>query len=94
MLIVTVEIQVKSEKLSDFHGVMLQQAKNSLELEEGCHYFDVSQSADKAELFFLYEIYTDKNAFDIHLQSAHFKDFDEIVSSWINHKEVRLFKRL
>ncbi|MCG8492125.1 MAG: antibiotic biosynthesis monooxygenase [Sneathiellales bacterium] len=94
MLVVTVEIRVKSEKVSDFLGVMLQQAKNSLEREEGCHYFDVCQSADTADLFFLYEIYTDKNAFDIHLQSPHFREFDATVSSWIENKDVRLFKLL
>lgn len=94
MLAVIVEFQIKPENISDFHEAMLLQAKISLQLEEGCHYFDVCQDPVSPECFFLYELYTDKEAFDLHLQSIHFQDFDKSVSEWIVQKDVKQFKRL
>ena len=39
-------------------------------------------------MVFLYEQYTDEAAFDVHLASAHFTDFNERSASWVKEKRV------
>jgi len=42
----------------------------------------------------LYEVYSDRGAFDAHLASAHFIDFDETVRDWIIDKQVTILERI
>jgi len=57
--------------------------------EEGCHRFDVCLGAD-GEVF-LYELYADAAAFDLHLRSAHFRDFDRIACEMIKEKSIKTY---
>lgn len=88
MYIVTVTFEVAPQHAEAFRPTILAQATNSLSREEGCHQFDVAFDADNPAVCFLYEKYTDRAAFDLHLQSDHFKDFDATVASWVVRKEV------
>ena len=60
---------------------MLENARASLNDEPGCHQFDVCFAADDPGRCFLYEVYTDRGAFDAHLGMAHFKAFDAKVKT-------------
>ena len=51
---------------------MMEQAANSLAQEDGCHVFDVCTAGTTV---FLYELYTDKAAFDAHMQTPHYASF-------------------
>ncbi|MBX2870212.1 MAG: antibiotic biosynthesis monooxygenase [Acidiferrobacterales bacterium] len=95
MFVITVEFLIKEAFIEPFLTAMRQQATNSLELEPDCHYFDVAVSTENPFQIFLYEIYTDKVAFEHHLNSAHFVDFNSQVSDWVERKEVNswLLKR-
>lgn len=42
--------------------------------EPGCVTFDVNRSLDDDRDFILYEVYTDRAAFDAHVASEHFTD--------------------
>jgi quinol monooxygenase YgiN len=42
----------------------------------------------------LYEVYTDKTAFDAHLASAHFRDFNDAVQEWVGDKQLSTFEKL
>ncbi|KKJ76710.1 hypothetical protein WH95_11260 [Kiloniella litopenaei] len=89
MYVVLVDFEIKPEFVKPFKEAMLLQATTSLKQEEDCTHFDVCQAPDEPHKFFLYECYTDASAFDTHLQSDHFLAFDQIISNWIAHKEVR-----
>ena len=86
MYAVTVNFVVKEEHIDAFESVMKKQASNSLSLEPGCHHFDVCFDQSDRKRVFLYELYTDKAAFDEHLKTAHFLDFDAKVKDWIISK--------
>lgn len=93
MYVITVSFTVKPEHVEAFAGAMETQAGTSLEDEEGCVQFDVCTDPDDPTLFFLYEIYVDRAAFDAHLASAHFETFDATVAPWIASKTVHAYER-
>lgn len=94
MFVVLVDFTIKPGLEDQFNEAMLKQAQNSLEKEPDCHYFDVCRNPDDDGKFFLYELYTDRAAFDVHLASDHFIDFDAQVRDWIDTKTVRLLQRV
>ena len=94
MHVVTVIFEVDPARIEEFRTAMLQQARNSLEREDGCRQFDVCADPEHAERIFLYEIYDDAAAFDLHLARAHFHDFDETVRPWVRSKEIRIWQRI
>ncbi|WP_420347941.1 putative quinol monooxygenase [Pelagibius sp.] len=88
MFVVTVVFEVKPDFAEDFRAAVRRQAEASLSREQACHRFDVCRDADDAARFFLYEIYEDQAAFDLHLASEHFADFDGLVGPWVIGKTV------
>ncbi len=88
MFVVTVEFKLHAEHFDEFIEAVQVQAKNSLELESACHSFDVALAADGSSSVFLYECYSTSSDFDLHLQSQHFRDFDQKVSPWVATKTV------
>ncbi|MGR3749645.1 putative quinol monooxygenase [Paracoccus sp. (in: a-proteobacteria)] len=87
--VVCVEFQTVEGALDQFLPLVVQQAQNSCQLEPGCHVFDVASDGERA--VFLYEIYTDRATFDLHLRSDHFLSFDEAIAGLIVSKEVKFF---
>ncbi len=94
MFVVLVDFEIKSGFEDQFNTAMVEQAENSLSKEPDCHYFDVCRDPDDGCKFFLYELYTDRAAFDVHLASDHFVSFDAQVAVWIDTKTVRLLQRV
>lgn len=94
MYVVCVEFEIKPGSVADFRAAMLEQARNSLEREPGCRYFDVAEARDSRPVFFLYELYDTEAAFKLHLDSQHFRDFDARVKPWIERKSVSIFDRI
>ncbi len=93
MYVITVTFEIDPEHVDDFRAAMETQARTSLEEEDGCLQFDVCGDPDDPTVCFLYEIYTDREAFDVHLASAHFKSFDATVAPWVASKTVKAFER-
>ena len=94
MYVVTVDFTLKPRVLSSFLSLMITNAKKSREEEPGCHYFDVCHDQKSTDHVFLYEVYEDRAAFDAHLASAHFKEFDVAVRDMILNKQVHDYVRL
>jgi len=92
MFVVAVTFEVKPDHVDEFQKAMLQQATNSLDLEPGCQQFDVCFDPDRTGMCFLYEKYDDRHAFDVHLASDHFKNFDQLVEPWLSNREVSLWQ--
>jgi len=89
MLIVTVEFEVDPKHVHEFRSAMMRQASDSLESESACRQFDVCFAADQETRCFLYEQYDDRAAFDAHLQTNHFRQFDQTVAPWVVRKTVK-----
>ena len=94
MYVVCVEFGLVEGAMETFLPLMKEQAKNSLALEPECHYFDVCRDPEGGETIFLYEIYTDADAFKAHLASDHFKSFDAAVAPMVASKQVRIWSRV
>ena len=90
---VIVTFKINSADMPAFMPLMVKQAKTSLELEPACHVFEIWQHTDDENTVKLYEVYDDADAFKTHLESAHFKEFDQIVAPMIAHKDVTLLNR-
>ncbi len=94
MYVVIVEFTLGSEHIDDFVARVRQQAADSLEREAGCHVFDVCLDPARENYVLLYEVYDDRAAFETHLASAHFLDFDATVGDWVKDKRVTPLERL
>ena len=88
MFVITVDFVIKSEFVNEFRNRVLQQAKDSLNNEAKCFTFDVCFDEKNINKVFLYEIYQDKDAFDYHLKSDHYLNFDKDVKNWVTKKTV------
>tara|TARA_R110002096_G_scaffold70139_1_gene168053 strand:- start:306 stop:590 length:285 start_codon:yes stop_codon:yes gene_type:complete len=93
MFVVLVQFNIKAEHLDAFVERVEQQANDSLTFEDECHQFDVSLSNDDPNLVLLYEIYSDREAFDAHLDSAHFRDFNAKVTPWVESKTLTTYEK-
>ena len=94
MFVVTVLFHIRRDRIAAFLPLMQAQARASLGAEPGCQVFDVCQSAEDPARVFLYEVYCDRAAFDVHLASTHFRAFDTAVSKMVAAKEVATYQRL
>jgi quinol monooxygenase YgiN len=90
MFVITVTFTIHPGQMSRFMPLMRAQARQSLEHEEGCLRFDacIETKSDPARVF-LYEVYSDAAAFELHLASAHFQQFDSAVAPFVQEKEVQ-----
>ena len=94
MYVVTVLFEIAVGQEGSFRYAVCRQARNSLEQEPHCHRFDVCIDPTDPGKVFLYEIYTDRAAFDAHLQSDHFRLFDDQVRPWLMAKKVMAWELL
>lgn len=91
MYAVCVTFHIRPGHTDRFLARMLEQARDSMNREPGCHHFDVCYDSNSPETIFLYELYSDAHAFAEHNASAHFKAFASDVADWVVSKEVTLF---
>lgn len=94
MFAVCVTFKIDEPSLLQFMPLMLKNARTSLSNEPGCHRFDVLTDPDRPGDVFLYELYTDQSAFQAHLESPHFKKFDQAVTSMILTKDIRTYTQV
>ena len=75
---ITVMFELAEGAFPEFHRLVSENAMLSVEREPDCLRFDVLTPAGAVNpaRVFLYEIYKDRAAFDLHLASAHFVQFD------------------
>ena len=91
MYAVVVTFQIREGEIGAFMPLMLRNARTSMAEEPGCLRFDVCSDPDRPNDVFLYELYTDRAAFDAHLASPHFVAFDAQVAEMISAKVVRTY---
>lgn len=88
MYAICVTFRIASGQMEAFLSLMLENAATSKREEAGCHRFDVLTDAGKPDEVFLYELYTDRAAFDAHCDSDHFKDFSAATADMVTGKDV------
>jgi quinol monooxygenase YgiN len=86
--VITVDFQLRPGSLARFLPLMLDNAEKSRTLEPGCDRFDVLLPAAETDRVFLYEIYRDEAAFQVHLKTAHFLEFDVASRAFVQDKKV------
>jgi len=94
MFVVSVTFDVVAGRLDAFLPLILANAKASLQIEAGCHQFDVCQHPDNPTEIYLYELYTDASAFDAHCASDHFRAFVSATDGMVAGKTVSTYSRL
>ena len=94
MFVVVVEFSLHPGHAGAFRERVLQQARDSLELESECRVFDVCIDPEREDFVLLYEVYTSREAFDAHLASAHFEDFSATIAPWVDDRKLHCYERL
>lgn len=92
--IVTVGWHIRSDQSEIFAGLAKQQAENSINLEPDCLLFDLCLSQDDPDQFFMYEVYTGYEAFQRHLETEHFKAFNDETTDMVISKNVQAFVKI
>ena len=94
MLAVCVDFEIDPESLDAFLPIMQTNASVSLANEVGCHQFDITQDPQSPTKIFLYELYDDAVAFEIHKQASHYLEFNDANSRMVDKKSVRLLQKI
>jgi len=68
---VIVEVEVRPESADAFTEAVIENAKNCVSLEPGCHQFDVVCAVDDNAKLTMYEIYESAAAFEDHTKLPH-----------------------
>ncbi|MEJ6394800.1 putative quinol monooxygenase [Gymnodinialimonas sp. 2305UL16-5] len=94
MFVVTVTLRIDPPQLPLFAALMRTNAATSLAEEPDCLRFDVCTDPSTPDEIFLYEIYRDEGAFKAHLQSKHFKTFDEASADMVISKRIKTYSEV
>ena len=88
--VITVTFELDPAASSRFLDLVCANAAASLRDESGCRRFDVlvPQGEGVASTVLLYDFYDDAAAFQAHLDSRHFKAFDEETRAMVRAKTV------
>jgi quinol monooxygenase YgiN len=91
MYVVTVNFQIKPDRVPEFREAMLVNARSSVEKEPGCRRFDVTVDESDPAHFFLFEVYDDEAAFQKHMTMDHFATVNGVIEPWILDKTFKMF---
>lgn len=92
--VVLPEFHVAPENLTAFLAAARADADASLATEPGCLQFDVIvQEGDGPAKVLFYEVYTDRAAFDAHLQTSHLAAFRQALTL-CDEQPVRFLTRI
>ena len=85
---IIVDFRLKPGARPEFRRLVDTNARTSAHAEPGCRRFDVVEPRDEADRVLLYEIYDDDLAFEEHVRSAHYAQFDAESAPLIVAKSV------
>ena len=94
MLAVCVDFEIGPASIAAFLPLMQKNAAESLANEAGCHQFDITQDPQNPTKIFLYELYDDAVAFELHKQASHYLEFNDAISGMVNKKSIRLLQKI
>jgi (4S)-4-hydroxy-5-phosphonooxypentane-2,3-dione isomerase len=88
MLVVLVQVTVKTEMLAEFERAILTNADAASTREPGCVRFEVSQQEDDPARWLFYEVYKDAAAFEAHRASPHFAAYQQVADKALVSKTL------
>ena len=89
--VVIVEFLPKSSAAwEECRSLLTENASASLRRESGCRRFDVVEIRGENAPFYLYEIYDDEAAFELHLGTDHYRDFSIAAERLFDSKTVHV----
>ncbi len=71
-----VDFALEDGSFDRFNSCVLENAEKSVNLEAGCHRFDVLIADGEQSRVVLYKIFDDAAAFEAHQRTRHFQQFD------------------
>jgi autoinducer 2-degrading protein len=86
--LITVDFYLLPAALDPFLALIKENARKSLTEEPGCHRFDVLVQKGMPDHILLYEIYKNRAAFDVHMKSRHFAEFNSASAPYVKNKKV------
>jgi quinol monooxygenase YgiN len=81
-------LDVKPEEFDEFRKAALEDAADSVGKEKDCLQFNVLVPSGRKDRIALFEVYTSKEAFDVHMQTPHFKKFIAAAETATTGKDV------
>ena len=94
MLAVCVDFEIDMASLDAFLTIMEKNAADSLANEVDCHQFDIAQDPQNPTKIFLYELYDDKVAFELHKKASHYLEFNDAICGMVDKKSIRLLQKI
>jgi quinol monooxygenase YgiN len=94
MYAVVVNIKVDPVERMRFLPLIRQCAAATLRTEEDCIQLDVCTTSRRPNDVLLYGLYTDRAAFDLHLNTPHFRVFDAATTPMVLEKDVTTFEQV
>ncbi len=74
MLALIAKVSVKPDQIDRFMKYLQADAEGS-RAEAGCVRFDILRDEKASNVFFLYEVYRDQAAYDVHQQAPYYRTF-------------------
>ncbi|MFW2364946.1 MAG: putative quinol monooxygenase [Desulforhopalus sp.] len=93
MIVLAVTFVVKKDHIEDFEQVIKTQATNSITREPECLQFDVCFDPTDRSRVFLYEVYTNHAALEVHRNTEYFLKYSATVEGWIVSKTAEQYQR-
>ena len=94
ILVAGVDFDIDLASLDAFLIIMKKNASDLLAYEVGCHQFDIAQDQQNLKKIFLYELYDDAVAFELHKKESHYLEFNDAISGMVNKRSIRLLKKI
>lgn len=94
MFAVTVTFTIRAGQVDFFLPLVHQNARTAISKEAGCSQFDVCYDKARPNMVFLYEVYDTEAAFQAHLASDHYAEFQNSVSSMVSHKDIHSYAKV
>ena len=89
--VVIVEFLPKaSASREECRSLLTENASASLRSENGCRRFDVVEIRGEGAPYYLYEIYDDEAAFELHLGTDHYRNFSIAAERMFDAKTVHV----
>jgi autoinducer 2-degrading protein len=86
--VITVDFFLHAGTLEPFLRLIKDNAQKSLTDEPGCDRFDVLIEKGSPDHIVLYEIYQDRAAFEAHVKSRHFAQFNAASQRYVKDKKI------
>ena len=89
MIAKSVTIYVNAENIKEFIKATIENQKNSIK-EKGIISFDFFQCKDESTKFLLYEVYKSDDDINAHMETEHFKKWNNTVEKWFSSPRDRV----